>query len=501
LLASGELTSVGLTEAYLERIQRLDPVLHAVIETNPDARAIAARRDAERHAGRSRGPLHGIPILVKDNIATNDAMETTAGSLALVGSRVARDAVVVARLRQAGAVVLGKANLSEWANFRGIPPKATREAGMHLNGWSARGGFTRNPYDLGTDPCGSSSGSGVAPAANLCAAAIGTETDGSIMCPSARNALVGMKPTVGLVSQAGIIPIARSQDTAGPMCRTVTDAAIVLGAIRSPFGEFAGRPLPRDYRSALRPGALRGARIGVDRRHASGEHADAGLNALAEKAYETLAALGATLIDPIESIDTGAIEDDEITVLLTEVKAGLNDYLSCLRQSGIRSLADVIAFNDEHCEVELRYLGQEWFEVADATAGLDDPAYLAARARCLEATRTNGIDRILARDRLDAIVAPAYGDSSGPAVSGYPAISVPTGLTEDGRPGGVWLSAGFLGEPTLLAFAFDLEAAVGPRPRPTFAGSPQPEPPDAGICATPPAGRRRATRADVRDSA
>jgi amidase len=494
------MTAVELAGAYLDRIARLDPVLHAVIETNAAALEIAARRDAERRAGRVRGPLHGIPVLIKDNIATNDAMETTAGSLALVGSRVARDATVVARLRAAGAIILGKANLSEWANFRGVHPKSVEEAGVHVNGWSGRGGFTRNPYDLATDPCGSSSGSGVAPAANLCAVAIGTETDGSIVCPSGRNAVVGLKPTVGLVSQAGIIPISHSQDTAGPMGRSVTDAAIVLTAIRSPFGEAAGRRLPRDYRSALRPGALRGARIGIDRRHFSGEHADDGLNRVAERAFETLAMLGATLIDPIESVDTDSIEEDEMTVLLTEFKAGMNAYLARLRDTSVHSLAEVIAYNDDHCTDELRFFGQELLDVADATAGLEDPAYRDARARCIAATRTGGIDRILARDRLDAIVAPAYGDSSGPAVSGYPVISVPTGLTDDGRPGGVWLSAGFLSEPTLLGFGFDLEAAVGPRPRPSFSGTLPPEPPDAGICATPPDLRRRATRADLRDS-
>jgi amidase len=498
LLASGEMTAVELAGAYLDRIARLDPVLHAVIETNAAALEIAARRDAERRAGRVRGPLHGIPVLIKDNIATNDAMETTAGSLALVGSRVARDATVVARLRAAGAIILGKANLSEWANFRGVHPNAVREAGIHVNGWSARGGFTRNPYDLAADPCGSSSGSGVAAAANLCAVAIGTETDGSIVCPSGRNAVFGLKPTVGLVSQAGIIPISHSQDTAGPMGRSVTDAAIVLTAIRSPFGEAAGRRLPRDYRSALRPGALRGARIGIDRRHFSGEHADDGLNRVAERAFETLAALGATLIDPIEPVDTASIEDDEITVLLTECKVGMDAYLATLRNTSIRSLADVIAFNDSHCEDELGFFGQEWLEVADATGGLADPAYREARARCIAATRTDGIDRILGRDRLDAIVAPAYGDASGPAVSGYPVISVPTGLTDDGRPGGVWLSAGSLSEATLLRFAFDLEAAIGPRPRPTFSGNAPPEPPDAGICATPAHLRRRATRDDLR---
>lgn len=500
LMASGSLSSVELTEAYLDRIGRLDPLLHAVIETNPAAVEIAARRDAERRAGRSRGPLHGIPVLLKDNIATNDPMETTAGSLALVGSRVPRDATIVTRLRAAGAVVLGKANLSEWANFRGLVPPPVREAGLFLNGWSARGGFTRNPYDLASDPCGSSSGSAVAAAANLCAIAVGTETDGSIVCPAGSNALVGLKPTVGLVAQAGIVPIAHSQDTAGPMVRSVTDAAIVLNVLRSPFGEVRGRRLPRDYRASLVRGSLRGARIGVDRRlFDGGESADAALNAVTERGLDVLQSLGATLIDPIQAPDTKSINDDELTVLFSEFKVDIEAYLAGLRGTSLRTLGDLIAFNDEHCEDELRYFGQELFHVADATSGLDDPAYREARARCLAATRTNGIDRILAADRLDAIVGPAYGDSSAPAVAGYPAISVPTGTTDDGRPGGVWLSAGFLAEPALLGFAFDLESELEARPRPTFAGTLPDLPPDVGICAVPIAERARTRRSDLPD--
>lgn len=497
-MASRRLTSAELTEAYLRRIERLDPLLHAVIETNPEALDIAARRDRERRAGRVRGPLHGIPILVKDNIATNDAMGTTAGSLALVGSRVPRDARIVARLRAAGAVILGKANLSEWANFRGVVPPAIRERGFHLNGWSARGGFTRNPYDLGRDPCGSSSGSAVAPAANLCAVAIGTETDGSIVCPAAHNAIVGLKPTVGLVAQDGIVPISHSQDTAGPMGRTVTDVAITLDALRSPFGAVARRRLPRTYRASLRRGALRGARIGVDRRLFSGaKSADPGLNGVAERAFGVMASLGATLVDPIEAPDTRSIVEAELTVLLTEFKVDIAAYLADLRHTSMRTLADLIAFNDAHCEEELRFFGQELFDVAEATTGLDDPAYRDARALCLEATRTRGIDRVMAESRLDAIVAPAYVDSSAPAVSGYPNISVPTGVTDDGRPGGVWLYAGSLAEPTLLAFAFDLEQELGPRPRPGFGGTLPALPPDAGLCATPIASRPRATRSHL----
>ena len=497
-MVSGGLSSVELTGAYLRRIERLDPLLHAVIDTNPAALEIAARRDGDRRAGRTRGPLHGIPVLLKDNIATNDAMESTAGSLALVGSRVPRDARIVTRLRAAGAVVLGKANLSEWANFRGVVPPPVTDGGLYLNGWSARGGFTRNPYGLALDPCGSSSGSAVAPAANLCAIAIGTETDGSIVCPAGSNAVVGLKPTVGLVAQAGIIPIAHSQDTAGPMTRTVTDAAIALNVLRSPFGAVRGRRLPRDYRASLRHGVLRGARIGVDRRLFSGDaSADAGLNAVTEQALVTMRSLGATLIDPIVPPDTDSIHDDELTVLFSEFKVDIEAYLAGLRRTTMRTLGDLIDFNDRHCDDELRYFGQELFHVADATNGLDDPAYRKARARCLAATRTNGIDRILAADKLDAIVGPAYGNSSAPAVAGYPAISVPTGTTDDGRPGGVWLSAGFLAEPTLLGFAFDLENAVGGRPRPGFTGMLPDLPPDAGICAIPIESRVRTRRSDL----
>src|SRR5213082_2580104 len=254
LMSSGMLTSVQLTTSYLERIATFNPLLHAVIETNPDALSIAAALDAERQSGRLRGPLHGIPILVKDNLATADKMQTTAGSLALVGSMVPSDSVVVSRLRAAGAVILGKANLSEWANFRGNAP---------FNGWSARGGFTRDPYLLSFDPCGSSSGSAVAAAANLCATAVGTETDGSVVCPSGNNLNMGLKPTVGLVSQDGIIPIGHSQDTAGPMCRTVTDVAIMLGVMQSPFGEVIGHAVPSDYTQFLQLGSLKGARIGI----------------------------------------------------------------------------------------------------------------------------------------------------------------------------------------------------------------------------------------------
>ncbi len=487
LMASGALTSRALTKAYLARIDALNPTLHAVIQTNPEAIGIAARRDGERRAGRVRGPLHGIPILLKDNIATDDLLETTAGSLALVGSQVPRDATVAARLRAAGAVILGKSNLSEWANFRGFVPQPVIDAGLFLNGWSGRGGFTRDPYVLGWDPCGSSSGSGVGPAVNICAAAVGTETDGSVVCPAGNNGIVGLKPTLGLVAQDGIIPIAHSQDTAGPMGRTVTDVATMLNAMVSPFGEVTGQPLPDDYTVFLQRGSLNGARIGVDRRLFSADYfADVSLNPLTEAALATMASLGATIIDPVDAPDPFLFGDAEFTVLLTEFKVDVAKYLAGLRHTSMRTLADLIAFNAAHCEQEMQYFGQELFEIAEGTAGLGDQAYIDARALCLDLTRTHGIDQVMADQNLDAIVAPIYSyGSSAPAVAGYPNISVPTGLTEDGRPGGIWMYAGFLQEPTLLAFAYDLEQEIGGRPQPGYRGSLPQLPPDAGLCAAP----------------
>ena len=432
-MAAGRLSSAELTEAYLRRIERLNPVLHAVIETNPDAPAIAARRDAQRRAGRARGPLHGIPVLVKDNIATRDAMETTAGSLALVGSRVPRDARLVARLRDAGAVILGKANLSEWANFRGLVPPAVKDAGLHLNGWSARGGSTRNPYGLAWDPCGSSSGSAVAPAANLCAFAIGTETDGSIVCPSGSNAR--RRPQA---DRRPGRPGRDHPDLAQPGHGRTDDADRRRRGDRPERAALAVRRRRRRAAAARLPGvpAPRGAARRADRASIGGcstgdPGADPALNAVAEAAFDTMRSLGATLVDPIEPVDTKAIADAELTVLFSEFKVSMAAYLGGLRGTTMRTLADLIAFNDAHCEDELRWFGQELFDVAEATTGLDDPAYRAARALCLEVTRARGIDRILADGHLDAIVAPAYGDSSAAAVAGYPSISVPTGV--DGR--------------------------------------------------------------------
>jgi amidase len=488
LMDRGELTSKELTRAYLRRLRELNPTLHAVIETEPSAFGMAARLDAERRAGYVRGPLHGIPVLVKDNVATADHTETTAGSLALVGSRVPRDATVVALLRTAGAIVLGKANLSEWANFRGFAP---------FNGWSARGGFTRDPYLLDVDPCGSSSGSAVAPAADLCAAAVGTETDGSIVCPSGNNLVVGIKPTLGLLAQDGIIPIAHSQDTAGPIARTVTDAAIMLGAMRSPFGPVAGRSLPSDYTQFLARGALRGARIGVDRRYFTLPYGgEPDLVAVAEEALEVMRGLGATLVDT-DTGDPFAYSDAELTVLLTEFKVDIAAYLATLGRTSMRSLADLIAFNQAHCEREMKYFGQELFEMAELTNGLDDRAYVEARALCLRLARDEGIDAALRRDNLAAIVAPTFSFASSPAaVAGYPDVSVPTGISSAGRPGGLWMYAGFLAEPKLLAFAYDLEQELQPRPAPQLLGTVPPEPRDAGICdASPSIAALRSTAA------
>src|SRR5438309_8603964 len=491
LLNYGALTSVQLTTDYLDRIATFNPLLHAVIETNPDALTIASELDTERQSGDLRGPLHGIPILVKDNLATTDKMQTTAGSLALVGSTVPADSVVVDRLRAAGAVILGKANLSEWANFRGNAP---------FNGWSARGGaldgggpakgFTRDPYLLSFDPCGSSSGSAAASAANLCATAVGTETDGSVVCPSGNNLVFGLKLTVGLVSQDGIIPIAHSQDTAGPMCRSVTDVAIMLGVMQSPFGPVSGKSVPSDYTQFLKLGSLNGARIGIDSRYFS--HAYGGENDLvkvAKAGLDAMQSLGATLVPT----DTGnpfqknfKFYDDEFTVLLFEFKVQIAQYLAGLSNTTMHTLADLIAFDIAHCEEEMKYFGQEVFELAEQTSGdLNDPVYLSARADNLTFARTNGIDAALRKDRLDAIVAPTYSFASSlPAVAGYPNFSIPVGLTPQGKPAGLWMYSGFLKEPTLLAFAYDLEQAIKPRTQPQFLGSVPPEPPDAGICAT-----------------
>jgi amidase len=471
MMASGQLTSKDLVKGYLRRIASLNPLLNSVIETNPNAVSIAQHLDNERRRGHVRGPLHGIPILLKDNIATNDNMETTAGSFALVHSRVPADAVITQQLREAGAVILGKANLGEWANFRGnitVYPLAV--------GWSARGGSTNNAYDLSYTSWGSSSGSGNGAAANLCSVAVGTETDGSITGPSAVENIVGLKPTLGLVSQDGIIPIAHEQDTAGPMGRSVTDIAILLGALQSPFGEVIGHQLPEDYTQFLQRGSLEGARIGRDVRffdysyYGSGIPGDEETVAFAENALAVMESLGATIVDT-DTGDVFAYTDDEFTALLYEFRAQIAEYLATLTHTNLRTLADLIAFNNAHCEQELVYYGQEVFELSEQFPGYpNDPNYIAARTHARDTARS-GIDDALAADDLDAIVAPHLTNSTGPAVSGYPNLSLPVGIRDSGRPAGMLMYSTFLHEPQLIGFGFDLEQELNVRRQPQFLGS------------------------------
>ena len=465
-MGAGTLTSNSLTQAYIDRIQRLR-VLNAVIEVNPDAPVIARQLDRERRSGHVRGPLHGIPVLLKDNIATADAMQTTAGSLALFGSRVPHDAPIVSRLRTAGAVILGKANLSEWANFRGFAP---------FNGWSARGGFTRDPYVLSADPCGSSSGSAVAVAAGLCAAAVGTETDGSVVCPSGNNGIFGLKPGIGVLSQDGIIPIGHSQDTAGPMGRYAADVATMLDVMRSP--NASGTARPRD---------LDDARIGVDRRYflrrfGGNPH----INAVVEQGLDMMRDLGATIVDT----DTGnpnKYGNDELTVLLFEFKVQVAEYLSTLADTRMRTLQDLIRFNALNCSAEMQFFGQQIFRMAEATSGdLTDPTYVNARAKCVQLARVDGIDAALARDHLDAIVAPSYSFASSPAaVAGYPNLNIPIALASTGVPAGLWMYGTHGTEDQLLHFAAEIETARDAFPAPQLHGTVPPDPPDAGLCRAP----------------
>ena len=483
LMRERKLTSFELTKGYLDRIAELNPILNAIIETNPDALDIAKGLDRERKTGRVRGPLHGIPVIVKDNIATDDEMETTAGSLALLGSRVPADAPLVSQLRAAGAVILGKANLSEWANFRGFAP---------INGWTARGGFTRNPYDLSLDPCGSSSGSAAAAAASLCAAAIGTETDGSITCPSGEQSLVGMKPTVGLVSGSGIIPIAHSQDTAGPMARSVRDAALLMDVIRVPGSRVMGHRVPRSYTNSLQKHSLRHVKLAYDRRYVQGDFGpgDDAVTAVLDQAVEQLRRHGAEIID-VESADPTAPDengripgDDEFTALLFEFKVQIAEYLQTLGNTDMRTLADLIQFNIDHCADEMKWYGQEIFELAEATSGdLTDPEFLAATA-----SKQNFGKRVIdgfLNQGFDAIISTAYGyGTSPPAISGYPSINVPVGYTPAGRPVGMLLASGFMMEPTLFRIAYGIEQTLQARVAPTLAGTPPDDPALFG-CAPP----------------
>ena len=481
-MGKGELTALALVRAYRARIESLDakgPSVNSVLELNPEAEEIASAFDEERRAGRVRGPLHGIPILLKGNVDTADAMATSAGSLALLGVAPARDATVAARLRGAGAVLLGKTNLSEWANFR-----STRSS----SGWSAHGGQTRNPYVLDRNPCGSSSGSAVAVSAAFCAAALGTETDGSIVCPSHQNGVVGIKPTVGLTSRAGVVPISRSQDTVGPHAKTVADAAAVLGALtgvdpRDPATAAAAGSSFADYTRFLDPvTGLEGKRIGVTRAGVTGYSPET--DALYEDALDVLRSGGAILVDPadlatMEEVNAGT---DELVVLAHEFKRYLNAYLATRPGLPVQTLADLIEFNEAHAEQELRWFGQELFELAES-----DPYTSAqyeaslANARALGGAR--GIDATLAADGLDVLVAPTGGpawptdlvngdhflggSSSAAAIAGYPIVNVPMGHAF-GLPLGLSFFGAAWSEPELIAVASAFEAAAQARRKPQF---------------------------------
>ncbi len=476
----GEFTSRELVEYYLARIEAIDragPELHAIIEVNPDALAIADALDRERRTSGSRGPLHGIPVVLKANIDTGDGMTTTAGSLALAGHRAPDDAFLVARLREAGAIILAKANLSEWANFRSTHSSS---------GWSSIGGQTKNPYDPRRNPCGSSSGSAVAVSANLTMLAIGTETDGSIVCPSAINGIVGIKPTLGLVSRDGIIPIAHSQDTAGPMARTVSGAALLLEAIAAkdpsdPAASGRDDAVP-NYSAALDEDALRGKRIGVLRTF-YGADSDARINKIFDQSVELLRANGAEIVDPVE-IDTGGMGDAEYEVLLYEFKADLNAYLAA-SNAPIASLAEIIAFNEAHAATVMPFFGQEIMEQAQAKGPLTDTAYLEALETSKRIARA-AIDQALEDHDLDALVAPTNGpawltdhilsdhfsvsSSSLAAISGYAAVTVPAGDIA-GLPIGVSFIGAPFSEETLIGIAYDFEQASQVR-RPPLAGAP-----------------------------
>ena len=464
-LERGETTALELAQMHLERIAAIDAELtHSVIEVNPDALDIARRRDAERRRGAARGPLHGLPLLVKDNIDTGDRMLTTAGSLAMTGAPAGRDSPVVSRLRRAGAVLIGKTNLSEWANAR---------SSHSSSGWSGRGRQTRNPYFLDRTPSGSSSGSGVAAASGFAAITIGTETDGSIVSPSSACGVVGIKPGVGVVSRQGIIPIAASQDSPGPMTRTVEDAAAVLGVI-------ADRPT--DYRRRLKRDALRAKRLGVLREPFTGysEHADS----CYELSLKALKECGAQLVQ-VEFPGAKELRESgvEVTILLHELKAGLNEYLRGRRGLSVRTMADIIRWNTAHADLEMPYFRQEFFEKAQATRGLKSKEYFQARDKAVRLARTEGIDLLLRKHRLDALVAPSNGPAAAldvvdgekhlggstqpAAVAGYPIITVPAG-TAFGLPLGLSFFAGAGSEGRLLGFTYAFEQASQARVVPKF---------------------------------
>ena len=479
-MKSGKFTARSLTEKYLDRIAAIDtdgPALNSVIELNHDALAIADALDAERKSKGPRGPLHGIPVLIKDNIGTADRMMTTAGSLALLGFTPEKDSGVARRLRESGAVILGKTNLSEWANLR---------SSHSSSGWSGRGGQTHNPYAYDRSPCGSSSGSGAAVSANLCAVAVGSETDGSIVCPSSANGIVGIKPTVGLVSRAGIIPISHSQDTAGPMGRTVADAAALLGALAGADPDDSatkvpGRKAAADYTQFLDRAGLRGARIGVIRKTYDFSESVAGV---LTAAFDAMKHEGAVLIDPIEIASLGKFDESELDVLLYEFKHDLNAYLGVAGPHvPVHSLKEAIAFNEQFSGREMAYFGQDLFVKAEKKGPLTDKAYLDALAKNHRLTRTEGIDAVMDKHRLDALVAPTAGPSwlidlvdgdhdtggtsSLAAVAGYPNINVPAGFVF-GMPVGISFFGRAWSEPKLIKIAYAFEQATRHRTPPKF---------------------------------
>ncbi|HKP46272.1 MAG TPA: amidase [Pyrinomonadaceae bacterium] len=478
-LQSGRFSAHALVRKYLDRIDDIDragPKINSVIEINPEADSIADALDRERKAGHVRGPLHGIPVLIKDNIDTGDAMMTTAGSLALADSHAVKDAYVAKKLREAGAVILGKTNLSEWANFR---------SNHSTSGWSGRGGQTKNPYVLDRNPCGSSSGSGAAASANLCAVAIGTETDGSVVCPSSANSLVGIKPTLGLISRSGIIPIAHSQDTAGPMARTVRDAAILLGALTGVDADDAATKMSSgksftDYTQFLNKDGLRGARLGIARKHF-------GFNDNVDKLMNDLIAemksLGAIVVDPADVATSGKFDDSELEVLLYEFKADLNAYLKNRPNAPVHSLKEIIDFNEKNRDREMPFFGQDLFIKAESKGPLTSKKYLAALQKNHLLTRAQGIDSVMNQHNLDALVAPTGGPSwptdwlngdhftggysSASAVAGYPHLTVPAGYIF-GLPVGMSFFGAAWSEPKLLKIAYAFEQATRARKPPRF---------------------------------
>ena len=476
-MAQGKYTAHALVEKYLARIAEIDqqgPQLKSVLEVNPDALAIANGLDQERKQGRVRGPLHGVPVLIKDNLDTADRMQTSAGSLALLGSRPPQDSFVAQKLREAGAVILGKTNLSEWANIR---------SAHSTSGWSGRGGLTRNPYALDRNPCGSSSGSGAAVAASLCAVAVGTETDGSIVCPSSANGIVGIKPTLGLVSRAGVIPIAHSQDTPGPMARTVREAAILLTALAGvdprDSATAASQGKVADYTPFLDPNGLRGARIGVARKYFGFSDL---VDQVMERAIEAMKHAGAQIVDPADLPSHGKFDDSELTVLLFELKADLNAYLAA-RGAAPKSLEDIITFNDQNRQKEMPYFGQDLFLKAEAKGDLTSKEYTDALANNQRLSRKEGIDAVMDQNRLDAIMAPtgspawlsdlangdhtSGGSSNAAAVAGYPDITVPAGFVF-GLPVGISFFGRAWSEPTLLKIASGFEHTTQSRKAPQF---------------------------------